>query len=55
MNEIVMFDWMNKNKAPFAFKLKVMELLQLNTLLVNMDKELMEKEIIMMRRNAIGS
>ncbi|MEI4790952.1 hypothetical protein WAX46_11900 [Bacillus sp. FJAT-53060] len=57
MTEIEMFDWLNKNKAPFALKLKLLELLQLNTLLVDWDKELMtkENEIRMLRKYVLGS
>ncbi|MEW9502970.1 hypothetical protein [Jeotgalibacillus marinus] len=44
MNEVQIHDWLKKNNAPFVLKLKVMELFQTSTLLVEFDKKLMEKE-----------
>lgn len=45
MNELQIYQWLQNNNAPFSLKLKVIELFQISTLLVEFDKELMEKEI----------
>ncbi|WP_186320989.1 MULTISPECIES: hypothetical protein [Bacillus] len=57
MSELQIFEWLKKHNAPFALKLKVMELFQVNTLLVEMDKELMDKErkIMILRKYIIDS
>ncbi|MGG5737372.1 hypothetical protein [Bacillus cereus group sp. IBL03679] len=57
MSELQIFEWLKKHNAPFTLKLKVMELFQVNTLLVEMDKELMDKErkIMILRKYIIDS
>ncbi|WP_199924963.1 hypothetical protein [Paenibacillus sp. IHBB 10380] len=57
MSELQIFEWLKKHNAPFALKLKILELFQANTLLIEFDKELMEKErqIIILRKYVIGS
>lgn len=57
MSESQILEWLKKHNAPFVLKLKLMELFQVNTLLVEIDKELMEKEreIMILRKYVIGS
>ncbi|MBJ8095586.1 MULTISPECIES: hypothetical protein [Bacillus cereus group] len=52
MSELQIFEWLKKHNAPFALKLKVMELFQVNTLLVEMDKE---RKIMILRKYIIDS
>ncbi|WP_157801033.1 hypothetical protein [Bacillus solitudinis] len=57
MSEQQIFEWLKKHNAPFDLKLKVMELFQVNTLLVEIDKELMEKErqVMILRKYVLGN